>query len=45
MKIMTMLKKGMSLEEIAETLNRKNVPPKQGAAAWSAHAVLRSYVS
>jgi hypothetical protein len=42
---MTMLKKGMSLEEIAENLNRKRVPPKHGAGRWSAASVRKAYVS
>ena len=45
MKIMTMLKKGMSLEEIAENLNRRRIPPKHGTSTWSATSVRKAYVS
>jgi hypothetical protein len=41
----TLLAKGKSLAEIAETLNRKDVPPAQGTKRWTAARVRRAYVS
>jgi len=41
----TLLAKGKSLEEIAETLNRKDVPPAHGTNRWAAAMVRKAYVS
>lgn len=41
----TMLAKGKSLAEIAETLNRKAVPPAHGTNQWTAAMVRKAYVS
>jgi hypothetical protein len=41
----TLLAKGKSLEEIAETLNRKDVPPAHGTNRWTAAMVRKAYVS
>lgn len=40
-----MLANGKSLEEIAETLERKNVPPFHGTNQWTAAMVRKAYVS
>ena len=44
-RIRRMLKKGMSLEEIAEELNRKRVRRPHGSSTWSATAVRKAFVS
>jgi len=41
----TLLAKGKSLAEIAETLNRKAVPPAHGTNRWTAAMVRKAYVS
>ena len=43
--IRTLLAKGKSLAEIAETLNRKGVPPAHGTKRWTAARVRKAYVS
>ena len=43
--IRTLLSKGKSLAEIAETLNRKEVPPAHGTNRWTAAMVRKAYVS
>ncbi|KAB2847474.1 MAG: hypothetical protein F9K44_13375 [Hyphomicrobiaceae bacterium] len=46
--IRTLLAKGKSLDEIAETLNRKKVPPAHGAnrrTGWTGAMVRKAYVS
>ena len=43
--IRTLLAKGKSLAEIAETLNRKGVPPAHGTNRWTAAMVRKAYVS
>ncbi|MGA9761641.1 MAG: recombinase family protein [Gaiellaceae bacterium] len=40
-----MLEKGMSLEEIAEDLNRKGIRRPHGSAKWSAKSVRKAFVS
>ena len=40
-----LLAKGKSLAEIAETLNRKRVPPAHGTNRWTAAMVRKAYVS
>jgi recombinase len=45
MKIKAMLAKGMALEEIAESLNRKGVPTPHGGPRWSAATVRKAFVS
>jgi hypothetical protein len=45
MKIKSMLGDGISLNEIAEKLNRRNVPPPHGETEWSARTVRKAYVS
>ena len=40
-----LLAKGRSLEEIAETLDRKKVPPFHGTDRWTAARVRKAYVS
>lgn len=40
-----LLAKGESLVEIAEALNRKNVPPAHGTNRWTATMVQKAYVS
>lgn len=45
MKIKAMLAKGMALEEIAESLNRKRVPTPHGGPRWSAATVRKAFVS
>ena len=45
MQIRTLLAKGKSLAEIAETLNRKDVPPAHGTNRWTAAMVRKAYVS
>jgi hypothetical protein len=40
-----MLAKGKSLEAIAETLNRRAVPPAHGTNRWTAAMVRKAYVS
>jgi hypothetical protein len=44
-RIRTMLKKGMSLEQIAEQLNRKQVRRPHGSQTWTARAVRKAFVS
>jgi hypothetical protein len=44
-RIRRMLEKGMSLEEIAETLTRKRIPRPHGSAQWSANTVRKTFVS
>lgn len=44
-RINTMLKKGRSLEEIAEALNRKRIPRPHGTPSWSAANVRKHFVS
>jgi hypothetical protein len=44
-RIKTMLAKGMALEEIAESLNRKKVPTPHGGPRWSAATVRKAFVS
>jgi len=41
----TLLAKGKSLAEIAEVLNRKDVPPAHGTNRWTAAMVRKAYVS
>ena len=43
--IRTLLAKGKSLAEIAETLNRKDVHPAHGTKRWTAAMVRKAYVS
>jgi hypothetical protein len=43
--VRALLAKGKSLSEVAETLNRKGVPPFRGADRWTARMVRRAYVS
>ena len=45
MQIRTLLTKGKSLAEIAETLNRRNVLPAHGTNRWTATMVRKAYVS
>jgi len=45
MKIKAMLAKGMALDEIAQALNRKRVPPPHGRSTWSATTVRKAFVS
>jgi len=45
MKIKAMLSKGMALEEIAESLNRKVVPTPHGGQRWSAATMRKAFVS
>jgi hypothetical protein len=45
MRIRRMLEKGMSLEEIAENLNRKGIRRPHGSATWSATLVRKAFVS
>jgi hypothetical protein len=45
MKIRLMLEKGMSLEEIAESLNRKGIQRPHGSATWSPSSVRKAFVS
>jgi recombinase len=40
-----MLEKGMSLEEIAENLNRKGIHRPHGSATWSAANVRKAFAS
>ena len=44
-KINTMLKKRMSLEEIAEKLNAQKVPTIHGTNRWAAASVRKAFVS
>jgi hypothetical protein len=44
-RIRTMLKKGMSLEQIAEQLNHKQVRRPHGSQTWTARAVRKAFVS
>lgn len=44
-RIRTMLEKGMSLEQIAEQLNRKQVQRPHGSQTWTARAVRKAFVS
>lgn len=44
-RIRTMLGKGMSLEQIAEQLNREQVRRPHGSQAWTARAVRKAFVS
>ena len=41
----TLLAKGKSLAEIAEILNRRDVPPVPGTKRWTAARVRKAYVS
>ena len=41
----TLLENGKSLEDIADTLNRKDVPPAHGTNRWTAAMVRKAYVS
>jgi len=43
--IRRLLENGKSLEEIADTLNRKGVPPAHGTNQWTAAMVRKAYVS
>jgi hypothetical protein len=45
MRIRRLIEKGMSLEEIAENLNRKGVRTPHGTGKWSAANVRRAFVS
>lgn len=45
MRITGLLRKGKSLEEIAEELNRKGVRPPQGRGKWSPTSVRKAFVS
>lgn len=45
MRINTMLGKQMSLEQIAERLNAKKVPPVHGTNRWTASSVRKAFVS
>ncbi len=45
MKIRAMLAKGKPLEEIADTLNSKGIPPAHGTNRWTAAMVRKAYVS
>jgi hypothetical protein len=45
MRIRRMVEKGMSLEEIAENLNRKGIRRPHGGATWSATNVRKAFVS
>ena len=45
MRIRRMLEKKMSLEEIAEELNRKRVRRPHGSSTWTAAAVRKAFVS
>lgn len=45
MKINRMLELEMSLEEIAESLNRQKIPPAYGRSKWSAKSVRKAFVS
>jgi hypothetical protein len=45
MRIRRMLEKGMSLEEIADTLNHKRVRRPHGSPNWSAATVRKAFVS
>ncbi|HSS80379.1 MAG TPA: hypothetical protein VLK24_04190 [Gaiellaceae bacterium] len=44
-RIRTLLEKGMSLEQIAEQLNRKQVRRPHGSQTWTARAVRKAFVS
>jgi hypothetical protein len=44
-RINAMLAKRMSLEEIAEELNRRKVPPIHGTNQWAASSVRKAFVS
>jgi hypothetical protein len=43
--IATLLANGKSLEDIADALNRKGVPPAHGTNQWTAAMVRKAYVS
>jgi hypothetical protein len=45
MRIRRMLEKGMSLEEIAENLNRDGIRRPHGSATWSATSVRKAFIS
>jgi hypothetical protein len=45
MKINAMLRKQMSLEEIAARLNAQKVPPIHGANRWTATSVRKAFIS
>jgi hypothetical protein len=45
MQIRTLLARGKSIAEIAETLNSKGVPPAHGTNRWTAALVRKAYVS
>ena len=44
-KIKRMLEKGMTLDEIAESLNHREVPKPHGSATWTASLVRKAFVS
>ena len=44
-RIRRMLEKGMSLEEIAENLNRKGIRRPHGSVTWTATSVRKAFVS
>lgn len=44
-RIKTLLARGKSIEEIADDLNRKKIPPPHGRNTWSAKMVRQAYVS
>lgn len=44
-RINALIKKGKSLEEIAETLNRKKIPRPHGTPMWTAAGVRKEFVS
>ena len=45
MRIRRMLERGMSLDEIAEALNRQGIQRPHGSARWSASSVRKAFVS
>ena len=45
MKINAMLRKRMSLEQIAAQLNAQNVPPIRGRNRWTARSVRNAFIS
>jgi hypothetical protein len=40
-----MLAKGKSLDQIADALNKKRIPPAHGTNRWTAAMVRKAYVS
>jgi hypothetical protein len=44
-RIRAMLEKGMSLQQIADSLNRKHIEPRRNETAWTADSVRWAYVS